>query len=100
MFFYVRLSMPVDYWLKLWMPVKRWLNGLEIHDPQMAHRLCRWIPAQCPFEREIWFRGRRILRIPALCHLNPVYGELMELRWRALCFLADQCGEDVSCYCH
>jgi hypothetical protein len=92
--------MGINFWLQLWMPVKRWLNQMEIRDPQLAHRLCRWIPARCPFEREIWFCGRRILRIPALCHLNPVYEELMQLRWRALCFLADQCGEDVSCYCH
>ncbi len=92
--------MFVNQWLKLWMPVKLWLSQIEVQDSRLAHRLCRWIPAQCPFQREIWFRGRCLVRIPALCHWNPVYAELMQLRWRALCFLAEQCGEDVSGYCH
>ncbi|MCS7030183.1 MAG: nitrogenase [Gloeomargarita sp. SKYG116] len=84
----------------VWAPLKNWLNQIEIRDVHFAHQICRWIPARCPFEREIRWRGHLILKIPALCHLNPLYGELMALRWRALCFLAEQCGEDVSCYCH
>ncbi|MEN9215786.1 MAG: Mo-dependent nitrogenase C-terminal domain-containing protein [Gloeomargarita sp. HHBFW_bins_162] len=91
--------MRKNYWSRVWMPVKTWLNHIEIHDPRMARRLCQWIPARCPFQREIWFRGRCLLRIPALCQLNPVYEELLQLRWRALCFLAEECGDDVSCYC-
>jgi hypothetical protein len=79
-------------------PVKRWLDTLEVRDPRTAHRLCKWIPSQCPFERnvQLW---RWQFHIPALCKLNPFYEQLVGLRWRALSYLADQCGEDVTPYC-
>ena len=80
-------------------PLRNWLNNLEICDRKLAHKLCRVIPTQCPFEREINFLGRTLLRIPPLCKLNPLYEEIVMLRFRAICYLADECGEDVSCYC-
>lgn len=80
-------------------PLRRWLQGLEIRTPQTARRLCRLIPAQCPFARELTLFGRTLLRIPPLCKLNPLYDELMLLRFRALSYLADECGEDISPYC-
>jgi hypothetical protein len=36
------------------------------------------------------------LHIPPLCKLNPFYEEVLGMRFRALCYLADECGEDVS----
>ncbi|URR35347.1 Mo-dependent nitrogenase C-terminal domain-containing protein [Thermosynechococcus sp. HN-54] len=81
----------------LW-PLRQWLEHLEVHDRQLAHRLCRLIPAQCPFERDIVVAKWHI-HIPPLCHLNPLYEELMVLRYRALCYLADECHEDISAYC-
>jgi hypothetical protein len=57
------------------------------------------IPAQCPFERDICVLGRCFLHIPPLCKLNPLYEQLVALRFRALCYLADECGQDISCYC-
>jgi Mo-dependent nitrogenase C-terminus len=80
-------------------PVRKWLNNLEISNPIVAHRLCKSIPNQCPFERQIDIFGRTILRIPPLCKLNPLYNEVVGLRFRAICYLADVCGEDVSSYC-
>lgn len=80
-------------------PLRNWLNNLEVSDRIFAHRLCRIIPNQCPFERQINFLGRTLLRIPPLCKLNPLYNEVVALRFRAICFLADECGEDVSSYC-
>lgn len=80
-------------------PVRRWLDKIEIHDPKLAHRLCRVIPAQCPFERDVKFLGHTLFHIPPLCKLNPVYEEIVGLRFRALCYLADECGEDVMPYC-
>ncbi|MDY7024694.1 MAG: Mo-dependent nitrogenase C-terminal domain-containing protein, partial [Cyanobacteriota bacterium] len=38
------------------------------------------------------------IHIPPLCKLNPVYDELISLRFRALCYLADECGEDITPY--
>lgn len=78
-------------------PLRRWINGLEISDRRLAHRICRLIPCCCPFERDLSLLGHTI-HIPALCQLNPVYDELIALRLRALTYLADDCGEDVSRY--
>ncbi|MDS3860028.1 Mo-dependent nitrogenase C-terminal domain-containing protein [Thermosynechococcaceae cyanobacterium BACA0444] len=75
-----------------------WLESIEVRHSRRAHWLCRWIPAQCPFERDVKI-GPWQFHIPALCHLNPFYEQLMVLRFRALCFLADECGEDISQYC-
>jgi hypothetical protein len=71
------------------------LEGLEFHDLQTALSVVKRIPSQCPFERTITFKGRTILKIPPLCKLNPLFGELQSLRFRALTYLADN-GMDVS----
>lgn len=80
-------------------PVKDWLDQMEIHDPKVAHMLCKLIPPQCPFERDVVLFGRKIAHIPAMCKLNPIYEQLVGLRFRALSYLADDCGEDVTKYC-
>nr|WP_315870962.1 Mo-dependent nitrogenase C-terminal domain-containing protein [Trichocoleus desertorum] len=79
-------------------PLRKWLDGIEVQTPQLAHFLAKTIPAQCPFERDITLFGRKIAHIPPLCKLNPVYEELVGLRFRALCYLVDQCGEDIQAY--
>jgi hypothetical protein len=76
-------------------PVRKWLDNLEINTPELARLICRVIPAQCPFARDIQVGGRTIVSIPPLCKLNPLYEELVCLRFRALCYLAEECGEDV-----
>ncbi len=91
-----RFSLPK---IDLFAPLRQWLNHIEINDPRFAHSLCRWIPTQCPFARKIKLFGYTIINIPPLCKLNPFYEELMGLRFRAICYLADECGEDVSIYC-
>lgn len=78
--------------------LQQWLNNLEIKQEQTARRIVRLIPAQCPFAKEIRAFGRVIVRIPALCKFNPLYEELIGLRFRALCFLADECGADITSY--
>ncbi|MEQ8469049.1 Mo-dependent nitrogenase C-terminal domain-containing protein [Coleofasciculus sp. E1-EBD-02] len=80
-------------------PIKRWIDGIEVHNPQLAHLICHLIPAQCPFERDINLFGHTLFHIPPLCKLNPFYDEVVGLRFRALCYLADECGEDISAYC-
>lgn len=79
--------------------LQQWLNNLEIKQEQTARRIVRLIPAQCPFAKEIRAFDRVIVRIPALCKFNPLYEELIGLRFRALCFLADECGADITSYC-
>ncbi len=80
-------------------PVKDWLDAWEVHDPRVAHFVCKMIPSQCPFERDIVLFGRKIVHIPAMCQINPLYEQLVGMRFRALCYLADDCKEDVSSYC-
>lgn len=79
-------------------PLRDWLDGLDIQDPRVARFLCKMIPSQCPFERDVTLFGRKIVHIPPMCKINPLYEQLVGLRFRALCYLADKCGEDVSAY--
>lgn len=81
------------------LPLRQWLDRLEIKNSDLAHRICQFIPAQCPFERDIKVFGYTLLHIPPLCKLNPLYEQFVGLRFRALCYLADDCGEDISRYC-
>lgn len=80
-------------------PLRRQLDRLEIQSSSMAHWICRVVPSQCPFERDVMMCGRKVVHIPPLCKLNPLYEEVVNLRFRALCYLANECGEDVQCYC-
>jgi hypothetical protein len=75
------------------------IEAAQIDEERLARRIVKLIPATCPFAREVRFFGWVVLRIPPLCKLNPLYEQLMTLRFRALCFLADRCGEDISSYC-
>lgn len=79
-------------------PLREWLDQLEIHDPRVARFLCKMIPSQCPFERDVTLFKRKIVHIPPLCKLNPLYEQLVGLRFRALSYLADDCGEDITPY--
>nr|WP_246841360.1 Mo-dependent nitrogenase C-terminal domain-containing protein [Chroococcidiopsis sp. TS-821] len=79
-------------------PLRQWINKIKVSDRKFAHRLCKLIPAQCPFERDLKLFGRTF-HIPPMCKLNPLYEEVVGLRFRALCYLADECGEDITAYC-
>ena len=71
---------------------------MDVKDPRLARFVCKVIPPQCPFERDINLFGRTIAHIPPLCKLNPLYEQFTMLRFRSLSYLADDCGEDVSKY--
>lgn len=79
-------------------PLRCWINGIEVKNCQFARSVCRLIPGQCPFEREVKVFGRTLIRIPPLCKLNPLYDELIGLRLRALSYLAEVSGEEVTKY--
>lgn len=92
--------LSLSQWLKLpfsksLQSARTWLDHQEVSDRTSAYRICRLIPSQCPFEREIKCFGYVLLKIPPLCKLNPLYNELVALRFRALCYLADEWGEDI-----
>jgi hypothetical protein len=85
--------------VRLLQPITQRLEAIEICSPETAHFFCRLIPSQCPFERDIRCFGRVLLHIPPMCKLNPFYEQLVGLRFKALCYLADVCGEDIALYC-
>jgi tellurite resistance protein len=87
-----------DHQMDVLHPVREWLDTMDIHDPKVARMLCKLIPSQCPFERDITLFGRKLVHIPPLCKINPLYEQLVGLRFRALSYLADDCGEDVTAY--
>ena len=93
------MAAPADGTFDPLNPVREWLDHMEMHDPQVAKFLCKMIPAQCPFERDITLFGKKVVHIPPMCKLNPLYEQLVGLRFRALSYLADDCGEDVTPFC-
>jgi Mo-dependent nitrogenase C-terminus len=80
-------------------PLRQRVDSIQVRDRQLAHRLCKLIPSQCPFERDVKLFGKTLFHIPPMCKLNPLYDEVVGLRFRAMCYLADECAEDVSQYC-
>lgn len=76
--------------LDLLQPLRQWLDRIEIHNPRVARFLYRVIPAQCPFEHDIILLGRQLAHIPPMCKLNPLYNQLVDLRFRSFCYLVDQ----------
>ncbi|PSB06510.1 nitrogenase [filamentous cyanobacterium CCP2] len=78
-------------------PLRQWIDRIEIHSDRLAHFICRLIPCTCPFEQDISLFGKT-LHIPPLCKLNPLYSEFVSLRFRALSYLSDIRGEDVTKY--
>lgn len=92
----LRVGLPAGP--ELLSPVRQWLGRLEVRNVSLAHFICRIVPTQCPFEREICLFGRFAVNIPPLCKLNPLYEEIVSLRFKALCYLADECNEDIRRY--
>ncbi|MBD2451785.1 Mo-dependent nitrogenase C-terminal domain-containing protein [Nostoc sp. FACHB-152] len=79
--------------------IRQRLESIEITNPHLAHTLCKMIPARCPFAREVKIFERTLFRIPPLCKLNPFYEQIVSLRFKCLCYLANECGEDITVYC-
>lgn len=68
-------------------PLRRWIDRVEPQRPAVARLLVRLIPGSCPFERDLSVLGRRVLHIPPMCKLNPLYEQVAALRFRCLSFL-------------
>ncbi|MBD1846265.1 nitrogenase [Cyanobacteria bacterium FACHB-63] len=82
------------YSLNLLTAFRRRLEAVEIRNSEMAKLVCKLIPSHCPFERTITLFGRAV-HIPPLCKLNPLYDQLVELRFKALTYLADRSESTV-----
>lgn len=66
--------------------LRNWLNSIELHNKLHAKLLCWLIPATCPFARDLKL-GNAVWHVPPLCKINPVYEQLIALRFRALVYL-------------
>ncbi|MBO3462117.1 Mo-dependent nitrogenase C-terminal domain-containing protein [Aetokthonos hydrillicola Thurmond2011] len=55
---------------------------------QIAQIICRVIPDSCPFE-QTFIVGNKAIHIPPLCKLNPFYGALIQVKFKASTFLAE-----------
>ncbi len=95
----MKTSTQLDFKIALLHSVRQWLEAIEVHDPKIARLLCRLSPACCPFERDINFFGHTVFHVPFLCKLNPLYEQVIGLRFRCLSYLVEQCGEDLKLYC-
>ncbi|WP_017655992.1 Mo-dependent nitrogenase C-terminal domain-containing protein [Fortiea contorta] len=82
---------------QLFNPLRQLVDGIQVKHYRFAHLICQTIPCCCPFERNVNLFGRTF-HVPALCKFNPLYDEFVGLRFRALSYLADECGEDVTKY--
>jgi hypothetical protein len=82
---------------QLFNPLRDFVDRIEVKNYHLAHLLCQLIPCCCPFERDVNLFGWT-LNIPPLCKFNPLYDEFVNLRLRALSYLADECGEDITKY--
>lgn len=70
--------------------VRDWIEAIQVKNLYLAKMIEKLVPAQCPFERDIRLFSRVLFHIPPLCKLNPIYDQLIGLRFRALCYLAEQ----------
>ncbi len=93
---YLHSSAPRPHF-DLFAPLRYWVNRIEVKKERFAHFVCKLIPCTCPFERDFKILGRAF-HIPPLCKLNPLYQELVSLRFRALVYLEGDCGVDVTQY--
>jgi hypothetical protein len=87
-----KIAQLICHWLEA---LRYWLDTIKIQNRNLARFLCRVIPVQCPFERDVILFGRKVAHIPPLCKLNPFYEQLVGLRFRAACYLVEQCGESI-----
>ncbi|RUT04086.1 hypothetical protein DSM106972_050000 [Dulcicalothrix desertica PCC 7102] len=75
--------------------LRHWLESIDVRNRKLAYFICKLIPAQCPFEHNIIVFGKKVLYIPPMCKLNPLYDEVIHLRFKALCYLVDECGDVI-----
>ncbi|MBH8564541.1 Mo-dependent nitrogenase C-terminal domain-containing protein [Nostoc sp. CENA67] len=66
------------------------LDSIAITNSRVARFFCWLIPASCPFERTIKVFERTLFHIPPLCKFNPLYEQLVGIRFRSLTYLASE----------
>jgi len=67
----------------LFVPVNFLLEHIPVRSVWWAKLICKLVPNQCPFERDVSVLGKE-LHIPPLCKLNPTYDGLVALKFHSL----------------
>jgi hypothetical protein len=83
---------------RLFSPIFTLLQKKAEQDLNVAKQIAQTIPGQCPFARTVSLPFGKKFTIPPLCKLNPFYELFAELRFNALCSLADTHHIDISSY--
>jgi Mo-dependent nitrogenase C-terminus len=83
---------------KFFSPVFTILKHKAEKDSYIAQQIAQAIPSQCPFARTVHLPFGKQLYIPPLCKLNPLYELFAELRFNALCSLANTHNVDISSF--
>lgn len=86
----VRRVRPPAWWGRLTALLPKFdLPGIEpdVWTVDLARKWVASIPAKCPFERAVWWRGVLVVYIPALCSLNPISEQLYRVRIAAQAYL-------------
>jgi len=66
-------------------PLKQWLDNTAIKSQKLARLLCKFIPSQCPFEREVKIGDRTLFSHSAAVQVKSA---LRASGWAALsCFV-------------
>ena len=78
-------------------PLNQWLDDLDPRDERISSFIVQLIPSQCPFERDIILFGRKLVHVPAMCKINPLYEQLVALRFRCLGHLSMDEQLRISC---
>ena len=60
-----------------WRPDGHWIASAGF----TPTRLARLIPAKGPFERDVKLFGWKLVHIPPMCKVNPLYDQLVALRF-------------------
>jgi len=72
--------------LELLRSVRHWLDALEVREPRVARLLCKLIPAQCPFERDIKLFGKS-LSYATVVQAQPALRTISWPTLRSMCYL-------------
>ena len=78
-----------DRWLSF---LKTQIDRVQINSSAQAQWICKLLPSSCPFERNFTLFGHSF-HSPALCQLNPLFPQLMLLRYKALTYIASNSAQ-------
>ena len=65
-------------------PLKHWLNGLDPGDERISSFIAHLIPFLDPFGCDIDLFAHKLVQIPVMCKINPLFEQFLAVRFRCL----------------